>query len=212
MNFKTFFLFIIFTLSSNSYAQWWQSGGNLIWPYGDVEIVSGDLSVQSYPLMPYSKVIWLEFRTDVVSEYDYYQYVSILKTIGFDNYDDSTNWVDTIFQVSSLGYTSNWRLYLNHNVFTTGDSSDYIVSNPFYSGNESVGWHQVGFHVLIPGSNSTDTSWIDINTNTFYSNNNYQNNGWDAEPLRTKILTIAWYDRSKLNFRSGDDTYYYYSD
>ena len=96
MNFKTFFLLIIITLSSNSYSQWWQSGGNLIWPYGDVEIVSGDLSVQSYSLMPYSKVIWLEFRTDVVSEYDYYQYVSILKTIGFDNYDDSTNWVDTI--------------------------------------------------------------------------------------------------------------------
>ena len=93
MNFKTFFLLIIIALSSNSYAQWWQSGGNLIWPYGNVEIVSGDLSVQSYPLMPYSKVIWLEFRTDVVSEYDYYQYVSILKTIGFDNYDTFLKYV-----------------------------------------------------------------------------------------------------------------------
>ncbi len=45
MNFKIFFLLIIIFLSSNSHAQWWQSGGNLIWPYGNVEITNGDLIV-----------------------------------------------------------------------------------------------------------------------------------------------------------------------
>ena len=47
MNFKTFFLLIIVTLSSNSYAQWWVDGGNLIWPYGNVEIVNGKLTIDN---------------------------------------------------------------------------------------------------------------------------------------------------------------------
>ncbi len=45
MNFKIFFFLIIITISSNSHAQWWTSGGNLIWPYGDVSITNGDLNV-----------------------------------------------------------------------------------------------------------------------------------------------------------------------
>ena len=45
MNFKIFFFLIIIALSSNSHAQWWQSGGNLIWPFGDVIISKGNLIV-----------------------------------------------------------------------------------------------------------------------------------------------------------------------
>ena len=38
MNFRIFFFLIIIALSSNSYAQWWVDGGNLIWPHGNVTI------------------------------------------------------------------------------------------------------------------------------------------------------------------------------
>ncbi len=45
MIFKTLFFVIIITLTSNSYCQWWVSGGNILWPYGDVSITKGNLSV-----------------------------------------------------------------------------------------------------------------------------------------------------------------------
>ncbi len=42
---KILFFLLIVALSSNSHAQWWTSGGNLIWPYGDVSITKGSLNV-----------------------------------------------------------------------------------------------------------------------------------------------------------------------
>ena len=44
MKFIIFFFLIITAISSNSQAQWRVSGGNLIWPYGNVEIAK-DLTV-----------------------------------------------------------------------------------------------------------------------------------------------------------------------
>ena len=45
MIFKTFFFLLIIVFSSLSHAQWWVDGGNLIWPYGNVSITKGNLSV-----------------------------------------------------------------------------------------------------------------------------------------------------------------------
>ncbi|MGD8305729.1 MAG: hypothetical protein PVF17_03665 [Ignavibacteria bacterium] len=45
MIFRTFFFFIIIAFSSLSHAQWWVSGGNAIWPYGNVSITKGNLNV-----------------------------------------------------------------------------------------------------------------------------------------------------------------------
>ena len=41
MYFKIFFFLIIVALSSNSHAQWWVDGGNLIWPHGTIYILKG---------------------------------------------------------------------------------------------------------------------------------------------------------------------------
>jgi len=49
MNFRTFFFLIIIALSSNSYAQWWVDGGNVIWPHGDVKIPNGELTLAHPP-------------------------------------------------------------------------------------------------------------------------------------------------------------------
>lgn len=45
MKFRIFFFLIIIALSSNSYAQWWVDGGNVIWPHGNVDITNGDLTL-----------------------------------------------------------------------------------------------------------------------------------------------------------------------
>lgn len=45
MNFRIFFFLIIIALSSNSYAQWWVDGGNVIWPHGNVSITNGNLTL-----------------------------------------------------------------------------------------------------------------------------------------------------------------------
>ncbi len=45
MKFRTLFFLIIIAFTSSSYSQWWTSGGNLIWPYGNVSITKGNLSV-----------------------------------------------------------------------------------------------------------------------------------------------------------------------
>jgi hypothetical protein len=37
-------LMLIF-LPTKSYSQWWTSGGNLIWPYGNVSVTNGNLNV-----------------------------------------------------------------------------------------------------------------------------------------------------------------------
>jgi len=42
---KIFFILLVIALSSSLHAQWWVSGGNLIWPYGNVDIVKGKLDV-----------------------------------------------------------------------------------------------------------------------------------------------------------------------
>lgn len=41
MNFKIFFFLTIVALSSNSHAQWWVTGGNAIWPHGNVSVTNG---------------------------------------------------------------------------------------------------------------------------------------------------------------------------
>ena len=40
-------LLLTFLLSPFSYSQWWVSGGNLLWPYGDVLISKGNLKIDS---------------------------------------------------------------------------------------------------------------------------------------------------------------------
>jgi len=47
---KLYILSLFFTMlfSSTSFSQWWQKGGDLIWPYGDVSITNGDLSLTGY--------------------------------------------------------------------------------------------------------------------------------------------------------------------
>jgi hypothetical protein len=42
---------LFFLLTSNSFSQWWVDGGNLLWPYGDVNVkenlnIDGDLKVE----------------------------------------------------------------------------------------------------------------------------------------------------------------------
>jgi hypothetical protein len=41
MIFKIFFFLIVFLLSSLSPAQWWVSGGNSVWPHGNVSVTKG---------------------------------------------------------------------------------------------------------------------------------------------------------------------------
>lgn len=53
-----FLLTIYFLLTTSSYSQWWSDGGNLLWPYGNVLITKGKLSVDS--LISYSNDIYLK--------------------------------------------------------------------------------------------------------------------------------------------------------
>lgn len=41
MIFKIFFFLIVFLLSSFTHAQWWVTGGNAIWPHGNVSVTNG---------------------------------------------------------------------------------------------------------------------------------------------------------------------------
>ena len=41
MNFRIFFFLIIVALSTNSHAQWWVDGGNVIWPHGNASVTKG---------------------------------------------------------------------------------------------------------------------------------------------------------------------------
>jgi len=61
---RIFFFLVILALSTNSHAQWWVDGGNVIWPYGDVKIPKGDLYIDGD-----STFIRSEFIVDNVDGY-----------------------------------------------------------------------------------------------------------------------------------------------
>lgn len=53
-----YLLTIYFLLTTTGYSQWWTDGGNLLWPYGNVLITKGSLSVDS--LLSYSDDLYLK--------------------------------------------------------------------------------------------------------------------------------------------------------
>jgi hypothetical protein len=167
MIFKIFLFLTVFMLSSFTHAQWWVSGGNLLWPYGNVEIakdltvngetnldsnvsVSGDLEVSG----AFTENGVKELNAFIVWNLNSDPTVNILKnttgtTFTWDNVDDLGEQV-TITADAGDPFTSGKTSFVE-NHFAIGGSiyflTGYATSTSVY---QITGYRQDGGPSAIP--------------------------------------------------------------
>jgi len=110
-------LFFIMLFSSTSFSQWWQKGGDLIWPYGDVNITQGSLLLDSGDIIVNNRYL---------SKPRY-----IIGYLTFNKADDELTmnvYRNDFGSVDSVQFDGSGNLYLYFN------SPSYDFSNNSYAG------------------------------------------------------------------------------
>ena len=148
MKFIIFFFLIIIAISSNSHAQWWVSGGNLIWPYGNVEIakdltVNGETNLDSNVSVGGDLAVSGAFTENGVKELNAF----IVWNLNSD---------PTVTEIkNTTGDTFTWD-----NVSDSGERIDITATSSVFSENKtsnvSIFANSSGANYFIYGSRSSD--------------------------------------------------------
>ena len=176
---KKILLFSILTLTltlnlfiGTASAQWWVRGGNLLWPYGNVEIakdltVHGETNLDSNVTISGDLTVAGDFTENGIKEFSAFivwnlnsdPTVTILKnttgsTFTWDNVDDLGEEV-TITAVSGTPFTSGKTSFVD-NSFAIGGSIYFLTGFPTSTSVYSIkGYRQDGGTAAIP-----DLEWF----------------------------------------------------
>jgi hypothetical protein len=98
-------LILFFSFLSTGYSQWWVSGGNLTWPFGDVNVTKGtvnvDSTVNASSVKQSKSLLVLGNATDLLIDNTAYEYSFYRNDIGIDA--SSIKW-DSTYNMMKLHF------------------------------------------------------------------------------------------------------------
>jgi len=222
MNFRTFFFLIVIALSSNSYAQWWVDGGNLIWPYGNVTISKGSLHIKDSDTTTSS--IWSDTESGIFARGNRSSWWGVIQAeaIGVDG-DDPTiplygvKGYATPYYSSGELYSGTWGGYFSNNPRLSGTAKTKTNFNfPTNSVTGVTGEIAVNSHTQVDlditcGVGAYLIAYQMENDITNYLG--FGSTGWIAESDSFSVENyFAYYSRPALLLKDIDYYYGYYSD